>query len=318
MLKPAEDIFQLDLELDGIPSSPKDKTLGRIEISPIRAKSLLTKGTGFIAEVDYSINPYRGCAHNCSFCYAAAFSPTPEKKDSWGFWVDPKINAPGLAKKLPARSLHNKRVVLSSVTDPYQAIEKDFRITRQILEALIPHQPQLIIQTHGILVTRDIDLLTQFTHRAVNISITTDCEEIRHEFEPATPSIAARLQAIETLEKAGINTRVTIAPMLPIKRPKVFAKLLLATGCTRFATQYFHDILGDYRSSTRENVLPLLQKHEWSNLAYLETAAILTQELHPHPLYLGDNSLRYDLLTKAEQYPTDHPHRPHQKGPPLP
>lgn len=290
---------QLGFDLGADFEDPQDKNYGKVHIGTLHAKSILTKGTGFIAEVDYSINPYRGCAHACAFCYAAAFAPSPEKKETWGKWVDAKINAAGLLRKLPPKFLLNKRVVLSSVTDPYQQAEKTYRITRDCLKVLIPQEPALIIQTHGCLVTRDIDLLTQFEKRSVNISITTDCENIRREFEPGTPSIASRLKAIETLEKAGISTRITICPMLPSKNPAEFAQKMLETGCQKFAAQYFHDITGDYRSSTREACLPLLKKYTWSPQRYLETVCLLQEALLPHTLYLGDNSLQYDKLVES-------------------
>lgn len=290
---------QLGFNLGSDFEDPKEKDFGQVHIDPVHIKSILTKGTGFISEVDYSINPYRGCQHNCTFCFAAAFSPTPEKKEKWGKWVDAKINAPGLLRKLPHGLLTGKRVVMSSVTDPYQQAEKSYEITRDCLKILITQQPRLIIQTHGSLVTRDIDLLTQFSNRYVNISITTDCEDIRREFEPSTPSIASRLKALAELEAAGIKTRATICPMLPIKDPKRFAQKLLDTGCEHFAAQYFHDITGDYQSSTREMCLPLLKKHNWSPQNYQRTLAIIQGCLLPHKVYTGDQSLQYDKLTEA-------------------
>jgi len=286
---------QLALDL-GIQDLSK-RQFGEIEIVPIRSKSILTKASGFIDSTTYSINPYRGCQNNCNYCYAAAFSPTPEEKESWGKWVHAKANGPGLIRKLPPKFLHGKSVLLSSATDPYQHAEKTYKITRGILENLVPHQPKLMIQTRGPLLTRDIDLFHQFHNPWINISITTDDETIKHEFEPAAPSINSRLKAAAKLVQEGLSVRITLAPLLPIKDLKTFAKRLKETGVNFFYAQYLHSIKKDFAASTRPDCFPLLQKYNWSPQVFLATIKLLQEQLEK-PIPTGNEFLDYHNLPK--------------------
>ena len=79
---------------------------------------------------DFTLNPYSGCSFGCTYCYAAFFSRDAEKRDAWGYWVNVKENAEALLKKR-RRSLDGKRIYMSSVTDPYQPIERELKLTRQ-------------------------------------------------------------------------------------------------------------------------------------------------------------------------------------------
>jgi DNA repair photolyase len=198
---------------------------GRIAISEIAARSILTETRGFTSvEVPgtgfhYSLNPYRGCAFNCSYCYAPAFVFDDEARRNWGRWVAVKANAVALLQAAGRRGrLRGKNVYMSTVTDPYQPIERRLHLTRACLRTLLDHLPRLLtIQTRSPLVTRDLDLFKQMTHGriAVCMSITTDDEAVRRIFEPACAPIAERLMAIRTIREAGIPTQASIAPLLP-------------------------------------------------------------------------------------------------------
>ena len=104
---------------------------GNAEIYTKDAKSLLTKASGFINAYDFTLNPYQGCQYGCSYCYAAAFSPNQKLRKEWGNWVIIKQNAVELLKIELERW---KRICMSSVTDPYQAIESKQKLTRQLLQ----------------------------------------------------------------------------------------------------------------------------------------------------------------------------------------
>src|SRR5438067_13921239 len=95
---------------------------GRATVRSLERAQVLTPGSGFMSEFDYTLNPYVGCQFGCAYCYAAFFVNTAERRASWGQWVDVKVRAvEQLAKK---RALQGKRVYMSSVTDPYQPIER--------------------------------------------------------------------------------------------------------------------------------------------------------------------------------------------------
>ena len=245
----------------------RPNTIGHASADYIESQSILAKPSGFMAAYDYTLNPYIGCSFGCNYCYAAFFVRDQEKQDSWGYWVEAKENA---IKKL--RNMRKppigKSIYLGSVTDPYQPLEKKRELVKEILEFLIQYQPRLVIQTRGPLATRDIDLFKQFEHLQINMTVTTDCEETRKRFEPMCPSNTLRLNAITEINDAGIQTAITMTPLLPISAPDEFAQTLLATGVKRFVVQEFHPTTGKFVRGTREQALSLLSDLEWTHDKY--------------------------------------------------
>lgn len=106
----------------------------RVEYEP--SHSILTKSSGFIDAFDYTLNPYSGCTFGCSYCYAAAFVRDQDKRATWSGWVRVKENALELLRKRRTKPLDGVTIYLSSVTDPYQPIEREIGLTRGILEKL--------------------------------------------------------------------------------------------------------------------------------------------------------------------------------------
>jgi len=133
--------------------------------------------------------------------------------EPWGEFVDVKINAPQVLTRQLTR-MSKGSVLLGTVTDPYQPLEKRYGITRGCLMALSAHQFPVHLLTRSPLVIRDIDLFKEFQDIEVGLSITTDDERIKKIFEPASPSIASRLEALKKIHDAGIETYVFIGPML--------------------------------------------------------------------------------------------------------
>lgn len=119
------DLFS-DLEDD------KKISIGKTEVEYKTASSILTKASGFMETYDYTLNPYSGCSFGCTYCYAAFFSRTEEKRKNWGYWIQVKENALQLLMKFRKKSLHDKTICMSSVTDPYQPI-KYFSLTALLL-----------------------------------------------------------------------------------------------------------------------------------------------------------------------------------------
>ncbi len=257
-------------------------TIGRSDVAYRTSKSILTKASGFIDAFDYTLNPYTGCTFGCTYCYAAFFTRDIERQHTWGAWVDVKENALALLKKKRKRPLIDKAIYISSVTDPYQPIERRLELNRAILEELLTyHQVKVVIQTRGTLVTRDLDLLRQFEHARVNMTITTDDEGIRKTFEPTCPSIQQRLDAIQTVNAAGVEACITMTPLLPLRDPSHFAERLRATGVERFVVQSFHKGNTRFAGGTSDEARQLAERLNWGADDYRASVAVLRAEL-PH------------------------------------
>lgn len=184
------------------------------------AKSIMTRSQ--IPGVDYCINPYTGCTHACRYCYADFMKRFTGHTGRWGSFVDAKVNAPTLLEK-DARRNKGGHVMISSVTDPYQPVEKKYRLTRRCLEVLAPHRFSVSILTKSPLVLRDVDLFKKFSDIEVGITITTDDDGMRMRFEPGAPPIQARINALKKLRAAGVCTYAFIGPLLPMN-PEHLAK----------------------------------------------------------------------------------------------
>src|SRR5438105_8827206 len=195
----------------------------------INARSIFSPATGFIQRggFDWTCNPYLGCTFGCSYCYAMFLPQNRRPKEDWGKWFQAKVNAVELARKQGPK-LAGQAVYMSSVTDPYLPAERSLRLTRGILEALIPYQPRLLIQTRGPLVVRDLDVLGEFAALRVNVSIPTDSEAVRMVFEPKAPPLENRWQPLAQLKAAGLPVGVCITPMLPFDNARAFVVRLTA------------------------------------------------------------------------------------------
>lgn len=263
------DLFS-DLESD------KRKSIGQSDVIYKSAASILTEAKGFMGGYDYTLNPYSGCSFGCTYCYAAFFSRTEEQRKNWGYWVQVKENALQLLIKFRKKSLKDKTIYMSSVTDPYQPIEKELKLTRSLLEELSTyHQPRLVIQTRSPLAKRDIDLFKKFNVIQVNMTITSDSEKVRKIFEPLCPSNDSRLKAIKEINDAGVNTCITMTPLLPIENAEDFAKKLLDTGIKKFIIQPFHPDKGKFVGSTRESAIKLIKEMDWTNEKYQRVFEII-------------------------------------------
>ncbi|MEK7658506.1 MAG: radical SAM protein [Patescibacteria group bacterium] len=182
-------------------------------IKSIRCKTLLTKSR--LPEVDYCINPYIGCLHGCVYCYARFMRRFAKHTERWGDFLDVKINAPEVLEKELSR--HPKRgiVLLGSVTDAYQPVERKYKITRSVLQVLLKHNFPVSILTKSDLVVRDMDVLKQLKDCEVGLTITTLDGGVASDFEPRTNSPQERIDALKALHSAGIKTYAFIGPILP-------------------------------------------------------------------------------------------------------
>jgi DNA repair photolyase len=254
--------------------------LGHASIEYADTASILTRATGFMAAYDYTLNPYSGCSYGCTYCYAAFFARTPERRDSWGAWVQVKQNAVERLRRTRA-DLEGATVYMSSVTDPYQPIERRLGLVRALLPILAERGVRLLVQTRSSLVTRDIDLLARFDHVRVNMTVTTDSDRVRRVFEPWCPSTAHRLRAIAEVHRAGIPTSITMTPLLPVEDPEHFARSLLDTGVQHFVVQPFHPQRGKFVAGTRDEAVRLTREMGWTTARYEQVRDLLRARL-PH------------------------------------
>jgi DNA repair photolyase len=168
-----------------------------------------------------SINPYRGCEHGCIYCFAR---PTHEYLGfSAGLDFETKIlvkeDAPALLyEELNSKRWQPKVIAISGVTDPYQPIERKLGITRGVLSVLAQFRNPVTMITKNHLVTRDVDVLSElaaYNCAEVSLSVTTLDADTHRRMEPRTSTPALRLEAIETLAKAGVPVGVMVAPVVP-------------------------------------------------------------------------------------------------------
>jgi len=184
--------------------------MAMIVIKEIRAKTILSKSKVY----EYVINPYLGCQHSCTYCYARFMKKYSGHREAWGQFVDVKVNAPELLKKEIAHKKQGE-VWISGVCDPYQPLEATYKLTRQCLAILAENNWPVIVQTKSPLVLRDIDILKKGGNFQVGFSIATAEEAIKKLFEPDAPSIKERIIALGELHQVGIKTYTMIAPLLP-------------------------------------------------------------------------------------------------------
>ena len=191
----------------------------RVEYRIEPCKSALTQVRGM--PFRWSLNPYMGCVHRCTFCYVRHFEQRADRPsdDRYGRSIRVKPNvAPVLRRELARPSWNRDEVALGTATDPYQPAEGKFRLTRACLVELDAAWTPYSIVTRGPLVVRDIDVLQQASGRAgaeVFLSLPTLDERVWRTTEPGTAPPASRLEAIRRLVGAGIDVGVGIAPILP-------------------------------------------------------------------------------------------------------
>ncbi len=191
----------------------------------IVSKNVLTK-TG-IPGYDWCLNPYVGCEHGCSYCYASFMKRFTGHLEPWGAFVDAKVNAPEALRR-QLRRIRGGSVLVGTVTDPYQPTERRLKLTRGCLEALADPALRLEVSvlTRSPLCLRDVDVFRRFGKRiSVGLSITTDDDRVRRIFEPHAPPIGARAEALRALHAAGIPTYAFAGPLLPMDPARYVALL---------------------------------------------------------------------------------------------
>ena len=219
----------------------------------------------------WSLNPYMGCAHRCTFCYVRAFEARADRPwdDRYGASIRVKTNvADVLRRQLARRSWQREPVAVGAATDPYQPAEGRYRLTRACIEAFAGAASPFSIITRGPLIVRDVDVLVEAARRAdvsVTFSVPTLDHEIWRRTEPGTAPPRQRLRALSRLVEAGIDARVGMAPILPrlSDRPELLAEVVRearAAGATGIWANLLY-----LRPGTREHFLAALDR-DWPEL----------------------------------------------------
>ena len=246
------------------------------------------KGMGF----RWSLNPYMGCVHRCTFCYVRAFELRADRPSDhrYGRSIRVKTNiAEVLRRELARASWEPEAVAIGAATDPYQPAEGRYRLTRGCLEALRDASNPFSIITRGPLIVRDVDVLAGAARRAdvsVTFSVPTLDDEIWRRTEPSTAHPRQRLRALRMLVEAGIRASVGLAPILPgiTDRPELLEQVVReareAGACGVWAS------LLNLRPGTREHFLEALaqdfpeQLPEYERL-YARRAYLKADETRP-------------------------------------
>jgi DNA repair photolyase len=254
----------------------------------INAASIFNAATGFIRRGGFAwtCNPYVGCSYACSYCYAMFLPQNRRPREDWGKWLQAKVNALELAHRQAPR-VAGQAVYISSVTDPYVPAERSLRLTRGILEELVPHQPRLLVQTRGPLVVRDVDVLRQFRRVRVNMTISTDSEEVWRSFEPKSPPLERRWEAIAEVKAAGVPIGICVTPMLPLADPEAFAERLAELAPDVLVTQHFHDARSGFGADTGELARDRLAERAWTEADYRRCVERLARRMKVYEAEAG-------------------------------
>jgi len=180
-----------------------------MKVREIACKSALSPSR--LPGLDYALNPYRGCAIGCVYCYSPSVL---REARPWGRFVDVKRNLPTVLAKELKRSRVGV-VGIGTVTDGYQPIEMRYHLTRYCIEQLARYRFPVSIQTKSSLVLRDLDLLHRLEDVEVGVTVTTMDDEMRRRFEPFASPTGRRIETLRALNTNGIRTWAFVGPILP-------------------------------------------------------------------------------------------------------
>lgn len=265
-----------------------------IDIFP---KTILSENKSPDLGFKWSVNPYNGCEHGCTYCYAR------NSHEYWGYSAGIDFEQKILVKKETPQLLHAalqrkswqpEFVLMSGNTDCYQPAERTFGLTRKCLEVFLQHEHPVGIITKNALILRDLDLLQELNNKnllRVTLSITSLKEETRRKLEPRTSSVSQRLRALETLVNAGIAVNVNMAPIIMgINSDEIFEMVKTVGELGAYSVQYIMVRLNGQVSDIFEH---------WVRQAYPDRAEkILNQIKETHGGSL--NETRWDTRMKGQ------------------
>ena len=220
---------------------------------------------------EWSLNPYMGCVHRCTFCYVRGFEQRADRPsdDRYGRSIRVKVNvAEVLRAELSRRTWKGEGVAIGAATDPYQPAEGRYRLTRACLEVLRDRSQDFAIITRGPLIVRDVELLAQASQRgrvSVTFSVPTVDDDVWRTTEPGTAPPRQRLRALKELVDAGVRASVGMAPLLPgLSDHPSSIERVVAAAREAGAGGIWANLLY-LRPGTREHFLACLQR-DWPEL----------------------------------------------------
>jgi DNA repair photolyase len=261
---------------------------------------------------NWSLNPYMGCVHQCTFCYVRHFELRADRPfdDRYGRSIRVKTNvAAVLRRELARSSWEQETIAIGAATDPYQPAEGRYRLTRACLEALRDASNPFSIITRGPLIVRDVDVLAEAARRAkvsVTFSVPTLDDEVWRRTEPGTAHPRQRLRALKTLVDTGIRASVGMAPILPgsSDRPDLLEQVVReareAGACGVWANLLF------LRPGTREHFLEALAEDYPDQLPayerlYSRRAYLGAQETKPVRALVAELSRKHGIRDRRRK-----------------
>ena len=241
------------------------------QIFETEARSILSPVSGFLAQAGFthSLTPARNCTYGCSYCYVPTMRVQaglrPEDWQHWGERTTFKRNA---AELLHQALRPDQVIYCSPLTDPYQPAEAEKLLMPGLLQAVASRPPRVfVIQTRGPLITRDLALLQSLAARTslrVSFSITTDREDVRRIFEPHCAPIEERWHTVKLLTAAGIETSVTIAPILPGDPEALIARAVECSQGPIVADPLHVRAVKRTGATTREAAVAICHRHGYT------------------------------------------------------
>ena len=198
---------------------------------------------------DFAINTYTGCTFDCKFCYACFMSRFSKHKEEWGTFLDVKN-----WKSVSERKVSGKRIIIGTVTDPYNPLEEKFRRTRKVLEELSEIDCAVTIQTKSKLVLDDIEILKKMSDVKVAISLCTLDEKIASDLEYEL-SVKERIETMKALHENGVGVVLFISPILP-GLSEIEA---IINKCGKYASEIWFDAL-ELRNEFRSRILKYIKE----------------------------------------------------------
>jgi DNA repair photolyase len=216
----------------------------------------------------WSLNPYMGCAHRCTFCYVRGFEARADRPsdDRYGSSIRVKISvAEVLRTELQRRSWAREEVTIGAATDAYQPCEGHYRLTRRCIEALAAADTPFSIITRGPLIVRDLDALVEASRRVrvgVHVSVPTLDDRVWRTTEPGTAPPSRRLDVVRRLAGAGVDVGVAVAPVLPGLSDDPQQLVALVRAAREAGARRIWCAVVNLRPGTREHFLAALA-HDW-------------------------------------------------------
>ncbi len=224
-----------------------------MEITEVQCQSILTRVGGYLKPVcSHSLNPYVGCGFGRSACGVGCYvrhNAWLTKGRDWGSFVEVKTNAPEIylkTCKTEQRWVHRRNqpfaIFFSSSTEPWQPVERQYRVTRRLLEAMRIHPPdELILQTHATAMQEDLSLVAALSRQCrlrVHVSIEGDIERLPG-LPPPPATVQERIELLRQLSEAGIFAVACLSPLYPMQQPAAFFEQLAQAGVSAVVIDHF-------------------------------------------------------------------------------